>query len=695
MEKLDFAQFCNFKKHEGNVESYYCLLYCYNCNLSMCSECVLAHNSNPNNVTHKTLEINKEIQDIKKKIHEIKRDKTLFGVSKEERMRIGNTQIREFTEKLSNLNIVFKDMVTAYKKGYDEIQNKKNDLEKRMKNKEKNLEEEIQMINNNYDELIKKQQSIEELYNSVENMLNNKQIQQKGNNIKQLIVCSNINNFNILNNANLIDNKNNIIESKEQKINQKDDFKPLDKEKKIISFSLQKNEQNKNNINFQSILPKNQIHPNNDSMNLLNINSQKYPSHDSIYTNKKIQRERTKNYEKNGSESSDYSFDNKEYKKRKLDDINFSQNKDNNSEITSNKNKIISQQINNYKVNVNNYYINNISNVSDIKEKESQIDTSFNFYNLRLNKEGEVSISLKSIIDNMSTIKSYGPKEIKHNIPFLHSEKFPFICSRLVNIDNKAFIIGGKSYFDNNNQGNCLVFRINFVNNINNNGYKEVFSSPLKSTNFPHQSHHLIYSKLYNTIFVISGKNQKACEYGILDKSKDLIQEWKEMDSVRYPRENALCFLFNEKYIYLFNDKIELNSNESEYDVFDISNLDGKWKNFSVKTNNDNRAIFGTKIAGIIESGKNIYVLGGSVYGLGNNLNWKITFTEDEKDQTDNEYKRIDSIFNLPINKINKSKGILSFYGQQRFVKYHDYFMNINIQGKDIQFQQNHFDENI
>ena len=58
--------------------------------------------------------------------------------------------------------------------------------------------QEIQMINNNYDELIKKQQSIEELYNSVENMLNNKQIQQKGNNIKQLIVCSNINNWKII-----------------------------------------------------------------------------------------------------------------------------------------------------------------------------------------------------------------------------------------------------------------------------------------------------------------------------------------------------------------------------------------------------------------------------------------------------------------------------------------------------------------
>ena len=49
----------------------------------------------------------------------------MFGVSKEERMRIGNTQIREFTEKLSHLNIVFKDMVTAYKKGYDEIENYK------------------------------------------------------------------------------------------------------------------------------------------------------------------------------------------------------------------------------------------------------------------------------------------------------------------------------------------------------------------------------------------------------------------------------------------------------------------------------------------------------------------------------------------------------------------------------------------
>ena len=147
MEKLDFAQFCNFKKHEGNVESYYCLLYCYNCNLSMCSECVLAHNSNPNNVTHKTLEINKEIQDIKKKIHEIKRDKTLFGMSKEERMRIGNTQIRELTEK-------YKQMILDY-----ETQNK-NDL-----NQMNMLKEDIKGLKN---KLKEKKRMVDEIKNLIE-----------------------------------------------------------------------------------------------------------------------------------------------------------------------------------------------------------------------------------------------------------------------------------------------------------------------------------------------------------------------------------------------------------------------------------------------------------------------------------------------------------------------------------------------
>ena len=60
-----------------------------------------------------------------------------------------------------------------------------------------------------------------------------------------------------------------------------------------------------------------------------------------------------------------------------------------------------------------------------------------------------------------------------------------------------------------------MVFRINFVNNINNNGYKEVFSSPLKSTNFPHQSHHLIYSKFFSgmTLVAISSEVNSSSKF--------------------------------------------------------------------------------------------------------------------------------------------------------------------------------------
>ena len=55
-----------------------------------------------------------------------------------------------------------------------------------------------------------------------------------------------------------------------------------------------------------------------------------------------------------------------------------------------------------------------------------------------------------------------------------------------------------------------------------------------------------LFWNIYNIIFVISGRNQRKCEYGILDKNIEKIIEWKEMDSVLKPKENDLCFLLND-----------------------------------------------------------------------------------------------------------------------------------------------------
>ena len=55
-------------------------------------------------------------------------------------------------------------------------------------------------------------------------------------------------------------------------------------------------------------------------------------------------------------------------------------------------------------------------------------------------------------------------------------------------------------------------------------------------------------------------------------------------------------------------------------------------------TNKDNEAIFRIKIPGIIEEDNNIYILGGYGFGLGRNLNWKISFSDnDEKNENNHK----------------------------------------------------------
>ena len=76
----------------------------------------------------------------------------------------------------------------------------------------------------------------------------------------------------------------------------------------------------------------------------------------------------------------------------------------------------------------------------------------------------------------------------------------------------------------------------------------------------------LIIIKLYfyKIIFVLSGHNQKKCEYAKINEN-DCITEWEELMPLREPREDCLGFLFNEKYIFLVGGNQFNKNNSYEY----------------------------------------------------------------------------------------------------------------------------------
>ena len=602
---------------------------------------------------------NTEAQKIKLLIEEIEKEKSLEYLKSQD---LANATISNFSEQLKKLYIIFENMNDEYNKEYKDMENIKKNIESKLGDKNFNLDEEIKKIDNKYDILLQKQKFIEDIFYSLNNFVTDKK-STKNINQSNLSLVPNINDFYVSKKVSEDVKKININNDEDNKITNQNKLRELDREsnpnKEYENIQLK---QISNNLKV-----KKNFHVNNNDMILKNeiqkyypeyFNLQKFKKHNenSIYLNKKIQREKSKS-----EEYIDKKEQNLSHKKKKIVNAN-----DKNSE----KNKNIYKNVDNY-----------------------------NIFNLVLNKEGEVFVTFCGNIENEFINITVKERNIISKIPFLQCDKFSFLCSRLININNKAFIIGGKSYIDENNNGRNLVFRMDYIINKSNNNIGEIMLFPLKDTIYMHQSHSVIYSESYNTIFVISGKNQRKCEYGILDKQKEIIQDWKEMDSVQYPRQNSLCFLVNERYIFIFGEKNKFSNNNYNYEVFDIYSIfkgkPGIWQNYNFIINRNNESIFNVKIPGIIEIKNNIYVLGGYQYGIGQNLNWKIFFTSDAEDEKDNRNKRITSIVNLRSQSLKDDEKIFSFYGEQKFIKYQNYFINVNMQGKIFEFTQNQLDENI
>jgi len=701
MDKRDYWQYCNYKIHSFLNPSNLFSFFCHTCKVRLCTKCLKIHNSNFS--SHKVEEVKNEKQKLSIKLEEIDNDNVGININEGDKNNFANNIIINFTGKLDKLDNIFQSIVQEKNEKLNEYKTKKIVVEQKLENPKIkiNLEEECKNVKNNYEEFIIKKQASKDLFDSLENLLNNQTFQQNQN--SKFNICSNVNNIDIsikqkIKNININFNKNEelniqnnkkpkniykdqdskefqklndlsfsqILAKKEIFLNENDGVKGQKKKTKLITNSIPVTVkiESKINSNKEKIFKKEEYNPQMDFPKNHISNFQKSTNYNqSIYVNKKIKREREKNKEYNINKEPKFSF--------------YGENKKTKFEVTDDS------KIHN---NTNEGMIMSFSN------------SFLNLFNIILNKEGETSISLIKIIGNQTFYEHFPSEQINHKVPFLYSNKFPFLCSRLININNKAFVIGGISFLETDKCGNKFVFRLDYINKQTSKG--DIYSVPLRDTLYVHQSHHLIYSELYNFLFVISGKDQTKCEYGIFDKGKEIIKEWKEIDSVKKAKENSICFLLNQKYIFLFGEKTEhdyYTYHENDYEVFDITSIFedkfGKWKTLMFSTNKDNEAIFRIKIPGIIEEDNNIYILGGYGFGLGRNLNWKISFSDNDE-KNENNHKIISSMKTLKIKALNDNGDILSFYGQQKFIKYQDEFHNINIQGRYMKFNKNDFDAN-
>ena len=154
--------------------------------------------------------------------------------------------------------------------------------------------------------------------------------------------------------------------------------------------------------------------------------------------------------------------------------------------------------------------------------------------------------------------------------------------------------------------------------------------------------------------------------------------------------------LFNEKYIFLIGGKDSNGKLNEDYDVLNFNTfLSNKyqsyWKTYSFKDNSN--LLLEQKGSGIIYFNDNIFIFGG--FNSNNEfLSWKINFEEENENKMDfnkrdmeNKYK-ISSV-NL-CNNINnyineKYRNIsFSFCGEQIFMNYKEFFVNISIGGKIV-----------
>ena len=374
-----------------------------------------------------------------------------------------------------------------------------------------------------------------------------------------------------------------------------------------------------------------------------------------------------------------YNLLNKKRKIKYLDNICY---------INLNKSKL--RTSNNNLINKFAYEINNIDNRNEhskIIKHKCKYKRYLDYFNIINSKDNKSQICLYHVQDHKEFTKIYNPEEIIHISKNKKYLDFPFKNSKIVNINNTAFVIGGKSL--NKEEGNKLIFNIYYNEDLND-SVGNIICKKLSKTLYGHQNHNLLYLERKKLIFILSGINQKSCEYVYYNDKRGILTECKKLGELKEPRENCISLIYNEKFIYLIGG--ENNANINSYDVCDISqisnnNIDISWIRYFIKPIGFNDMLFNIKYFGMISMENKFYILGGNPMNKNNLFNFKISFSDDEINKNNNSYSKISNIIKLK-NPCLINNPNLFFCGQQEFIQYCDLFININMNGKLVRLKK-------
>lgn len=621
-------------------------------------------------------------------------------------------------EKINNNNFSISGVIisNSSKGAINKIDNKGNKINEINKNnkikfniekkdKNENTKTDYKNQNKNKEKGNNKQNKYEKKEDKKQNDDKNKKDINKANEKEEIINKKSLENENEeYTNHNILQNDKIHEENKQNEKNSNEEIKNFIKHNKDINEENTKekflqigneneeyiNEKNKKNKkNFEKVYEQEDKKSLNKNCLFLNIINE-FKGEESNFTNRKTKREEN-NKDNNNNTFFNNIFNQNINKKTKTEELNNShsfflnsssikiiKDQKNDTNLFNNNNKLIITTINSFNKKFKNIIINNNIITPKIIKAKYIFGLSIKIRtNENRNEKERGLIVFESKQNEKAIIRYFKSNQVKHEKLFVHSSEFPFECSRLININNEAYFIGGIKSNDFNCLGNNFCFKIYYINN-NNDNLGEIRCSPMKNTFYRHQSHSVLYSKLYNTIFVLSGYEQTKCEYAKLNEENE-ISNWEELSPLRSPRENPISFLLNEKYIFLIGGKKNINNNN--YDYFDFSSVyDNKmpfWKYYNIAINEFNEFMFNSKGPGIIEVNSKVYVLGGYINNNKNFMAWKISFGN-----LDFQEKYIDKIEKFELSDFPKFREGYSFYGQQKFMICEDYYVNISIGGK-------------
>ena len=126
---------CNFLDHSKEKIPIKSIYYCTSCNLRLCSKCIFIHNSNPNYSSHEIKQQNDLYEKWNKKIKEIEKKKKIINIYDEQAQKNMETKKKVFMENLNMVNNNFRNLIRENINKYKKIEEVKNEFEKKIKKK--------------------------------------------------------------------------------------------------------------------------------------------------------------------------------------------------------------------------------------------------------------------------------------------------------------------------------------------------------------------------------------------------------------------------------------------------------------------------------------------------------------------------------------------------------------------------------